>query len=257
MTEPRILVGAADLERGEVELRGDDAHYLLRVLRLRTGEGFRAFTGEGAEVEMEIIETGREGLRARVVGVLDASTEPAHEVEMALAVLKGDAMTWAVQKVVEVGASRIRPVLAERVVVRGGPKEWAAKRRRWQQVSQQAARQCRRARVPEVVAPARVGELAAVVHADSARVGQDMPRRWLLLDPETAADRSVAAALAGSEAAGLVIGPEGDLTPDEKAALRDAGAVPVCLGPRVMRAETAAVVACALALQALGDLGAR
>lgn len=247
MTRPRILLTYDETRREHLLVDDERAHYLLHVLRLRPGDCFVAVAPQGRELEMEITGVTDGVVRARLVGTREASTEPLHAVHVALGVLKAKTMDWALQKVTEVGAVRIVPLLATRCVVRADAEQWQAKRQRWAQLAAEAARQCGRFRAPSVSAPVTVAELA-----DHCR---DSEVRWLLLDPQAKARASVTGALEGAEAAGVILGPEGDLTDDEKGVLRKAGAVPVSLGPRVLRAETAAVVACVLALYHFGDLG--
>ncbi|MBC7288661.1 MAG: 16S rRNA (uracil(1498)-N(3))-methyltransferase, partial [Armatimonadetes bacterium] len=145
----------------------------------------------------------------------------------------------------EVGVREIIPVLSSRVIVRADGEQWEAKRRRWQQIAIEAARQSRRTLVPNVTEPVSVDEIAS-------RCGSN--GRWLLLDPSPQAIYSLSAALDAENDVGIIVGPEGDFDAAEKALLRDAGALPVSLGPRILRAETTAVVACAIVLYLLGDM---
>lgn len=247
MTVPRVLVSDEQLAAGHVELSGEKAHYLCRVLRLRRGDHFRVFTARGDELEAEITQIGYRRVSARLLGpVEEPDADPKHSVCVALAVLKGRAMDWAVQKLAEVGAQTIIPVISERVVVTLRDAE--GKGKRWQQIAFEAARQSRRRRMPEVLPVASLTQVRD-------EIGKAAQRVWLLLDPDARDAVSVPEALAEAQSAALIVGPEGDLTDDEKQSLTDAGAKPVYLGPRILRAETAAVVACALALYALGELG--
>jgi 16S rRNA (uracil1498-N3)-methyltransferase len=247
MTTPRVPVSAEQLTSGQIELAGEKAHYLCQVLRLKPGARFFVFTKEGQEAEAEITRVGYRRVVAKVLGPAASSdADPRHPVCVVLAVLKGSAMDWAVQKLAEVGAWTIIPMISQRVVVRA--EDWQAKVERWQEIASEAARRSGRCRGPEVVPVVPISKIGAVI-ADASK------DRWLLLDPDAQDAASVPEALSGASSAGLIIGPEGDLTDEEKKVLVETGARPVYLGPRVLRAETAAVVACALALYALGDLG--
>ncbi len=249
MSRPRIFLEPGEGESENISLDGERAHYLSRVVRLRPGQRFVAVASDGSELEAEVVEVSGGRLRAAVVGRSRPEREPAHHVTLALGVLKSKAMDWAVQKTTEVGVGSIVPVLSRRVVVRGSERDWAAKRRRWQQIAREAARQSHRVRVPEVEAPIAVDKLAQRCRAGG----------WVLLDP-AAKPRPLAEVVAGwavpgaSGPLGLIVGPEGDFDDTEKAILRAAGAVAVSVGPRVLRAETAAVVGCALILHLLGDM---
>ncbi len=247
MTKPRVLLKPGEVRGDEIIVEGERAHYLARVLRLGAGDAFVAADPGGRELEAEIVALGEGWVRARWLVSHEARGEPAHPIHIALGVLKGKAMDWAVQKVTEVGASALLPVLTERGVVRLDDRRWGPRLQRWQEIAAQAVRQCGRSRPPEVSRPLSVPELA-----DLCRAGA-LP--WLLLDPRAEEACGFRAALGSAAGAGLIIGPEGDFTQAERDLLLAAGAVPVSLGPRVLRAETAAVVACALALHTLGELG--
>lgn len=232
---------------GQIELSGEKARYLCRVLRLKPGDRFRVFTAMGDELEAEVTQVGYRRLSAKLLGPADVpDADPKHDVTVALAVLKGSAMDWAIYKLAELGAHAVIPLTTSRVVVH--PRDWEAKAERWQEIACEAARKSGRRRCPEVWPVTFLASIAAFI-PDSE------PDWWLLLDPDAKNAVSVPEAIAGKDGASLIIGPEGDLTDEEKQFLVEAGARPVYLGPRILRAETAAVVACALALYALGDLG--
>jgi len=150
-------------------------------------------------------------------------------------------MDFLVQKCCELGVSRIVPVIAARSVARPEP----GRRARWEKIAREAARQCGRADVPAVAAPA---VLAAALAAP------DLPARRLVLSPDEAG-RSLRALLPDRGATALLVGPEGGFAAAEVEAAQAAGFAPVSLGPRVLRVETAAIVAVALAMEALGGLG--
>ncbi len=247
MTRPRVKVEAAEIDSGRVVLEGEPAKYIARVLRLKAGDRVWAYSADGREVEMIIEDAAARRVTATVVGERNTSNEPRLKVTVYLGILKGKAMVWAVQKVTEVGADRVVPVMSERVVVRMDAREAADKAARWQEIAEEAARQCRRTKAPEVEAPVGIDEVAERCKQS------DGP--CLLFDCEATDTVAVEAAAGEAEKASIIIGPEGDLSPAEKQRLYDAGAVAVGLGPRVMRAETAAVVACAVVLRASGDLG--
>ena len=246
MSKPRIFLEPGEGEDEHFRLSGERAHYLSRVVRLRPGQRFLAVAADGCEIEAEVRTITRDGLEAAVLTRSWPQREPSHHLTLALAVLKAKAMDWAVQKTTEVGVATILPVLSSRVVVRGDARGWDAKRRRWQEIAREAARQSHRMKVPQVEQPITVQALA-----QRCRAGE-----WVLLDP-AASPRPIAEAVSGHTAdgpRGLIVGPEGDFDDAEKALLRQAGAVSVSIGPRVLRAETAAVVGCALILYLLGDM---
>ncbi len=252
MTDPRprarLAVAPGSLAAGPRELVGADHHYLFRVRRLPEGAPVELFDGAGLRARGRVRTVERD----RAVVDLDPPEPAPVEAPLAITVLvsliKGERMDWCVQKLVELGAARVVPVRAARSVVRLAGARAEARQRRLQSIAAAAARQCGRAVVPEV---APVTDLADAVA--EAAVGAEL---CLLLD-ETEPERGLAALVRPPLAsAALLIGPEGSLTDDERALAARAGFEAVGLGPRILRAETAAIAAVA-ALQLLaGDLAA-
>jgi 16S rRNA (uracil1498-N3)-methyltransferase len=210
-------------------------HYLAEVLRLAPGARIEVFDGRGGRYDARI-EEGFESVR------LGPRRESSATVEIALlvALAKGEKMDLVVQKATELGAARIVPFAAERSVVRLEPGKGAARAERWRRIAEEAARQCGRDDVPEVPHPASLGE---------ALGGVSPGTRLFAFHPG-------GARLAGAPAASLaaVVGPEGGLSEAELLACDAAGAVRASLGPRTLRAETAAIVAVALLQARFGDL---
>ena len=150
-------------------------------------------------------------------------------------------MDWTVEKAVELGAGRIVPVISERTVVRLDAVDGAAKAGRWTRVAEDAARQCQAAWLPEIFAPVSALESLGLVK-------EAAPVFVAALSPDAIPLRQALAGHAAPPArAGWFVGPEGDFTADEMQELLDAGAIPVSLGPHVLRAETACLYGlCAL-----------
>ena len=251
MSRVRLYVPAERLEGARLTLTGDEHKHLARVLRARAGDRLTLFDGAGTEVEAEVARVGaREtelALGARHAGGVPA---PPVVITLLVAVPRGERMDLVVQKTTELGVARIVPIVTERSVARPQPKQ----RARWEKIAREAARQCGRADVPSVDDPMA---LAAAVAAP------DLPAvRFALWEAERA--HALRAALARAFAAdaasrrlpptALLVGPEGGFPPDEVALAAAAGFVPVGLGPRVLRVETAAITAVALVQAAAGGL---
>jgi len=162
---------------------------------------------------------------------------------LALALAKGEKVELVVQKATELGVSRIVPWEAERSVMRLAGERAEERAKRWRRIAEEAARQCGRADVPEVRTPASLAQLVAELPAGF------LP---LVFHGEGSAPIAQLPAAAGVVA---VVGPEGGLSPAELGTLERAGAVRASLGPRTLRAETAAIVAVALLQARYGDLG--
>ncbi len=233
------------VDGGEVALPDDVAHRFVRVLRLKDGDVIEVFDGAGAAVRGALIV----GPPARLVDASlvahDAALPP---LVVAQAVVKTDKLEQVVQRATELGASSVLLFEARRGVVKMGDKA-AARVLRLARVAEDAARQCERARVPEVLGPISVVELSARVRAFAGVAAQGVLHAPRALSDVLAADPRF-------ESGGLliVVGPEGGLDDDEVRALREAGAIDVALGVHVLRTETAALAALAAAQAVVGRL---
>lgn len=236
MRRHRVRVDA--LAEGERKLQGAAAHHLARVLRARPGQPIAAFDGAGLEAFGTITAVDADGVVVDLGAPLAAATEPDRMVTLAPALLKGDKLADVVRMATELGVVEVRPVLGRRC---DATELSPARLARWRRVAQEAARQCGRARVPEVADAVRLDDLAwtgALLVADpfaEATLGDVVAEMDAAPDD---APRSIT----------VVTGPEGGLTPDEVAALVARGGRAVALGRRVLRAETAPVAVAAALL---------
>jgi 16S rRNA (uracil1498-N3)-methyltransferase len=244
MSARRLYVPGERLAGPAVTLTGPEHRHVARVLRARSGETLTLFDGAGGEVEAQVVRVEREETELRL-GARRVVAGPAVVITLLSAVPRGPRMDFLVQKTAELGVARIVPVLTERSVAR--PDAEAGRRARWQKIAQEAARQSGRADVPAVDAPVSLAQALAL---------PDLPaRRLALFEGEKA--RSLRSALAAEVPAptALLVGPEGGFAAPELAAAGAAGFAPVGLGDRILRVETAAIVAVALVAEASGMLG--
>ena len=227
----------------EVTLPEAAASHVARVLRLRAGAPLVLFDGSGADFRGEIVAVEGDRVRVRVGERTAGLRESPLALTLVQAVSRGERMDWTLQKATELGVRRIQPVLSARSVVRLDEQQAGRKLRHWQAIVAGACEQCGRSVLPEVRAPLELSRFLA----ESSRDGQR-----LVLSPGGPA--SLAGLASASARVELLIGPEGGLDDAELDAAGRAGFAPVRLGPRVLRTETAGIVALAV-LQALwGDL---
>ncbi|MCL7941408.1 16S rRNA (uracil(1498)-N(3))-methyltransferase [Halomonas sp. ATCH28] len=238
---PRIHVAADLAVGGNVVLPEGPARHVARVLRLAEGASLRLFDGAGLEARAVITEASRKRVVARIEAVAPGSGESPLAVHLGQAISKGDRMDYAIQKAVELGVAAITPLYTEHGDVRLRGEREAKKLAHWQAVAASACEQCGRATLPPVYPPAGLVDWLAGRH-EALR---------LVLHPGTAG------ALAQREApatAALLIGPEGGLSEAEVEAALAGDFVPLSLGPRILRTETAPVVALSLLQSRFGDL---
>jgi 16S rRNA (uracil1498-N3)-methyltransferase len=244
----RFLVEPHALQGGRAVLTGAAFHHAARVLRLRPGDLVALFDGSGAEWVARVTSLERDRLEAEILREA-RDAEPPVTVTLLQAVLKGERMDWLVQKCGELGVARLVPMLTERTVARIPGERAPGRRQRWQRIADAAAEQCGRRR------PMAVEAVAPLVEAARALTGADLA----LVPHEAERERGLRELLAGVSAVrsvAIAIGPEGGFTDAEVEALAVAGGARVSLGPRILRAETAALFAASAVFYALGDLAA-
>ena len=239
MRIPRIYL-ATELATGtEVEVREQQAHHLLKVLRSQCGDPVILFNGDGRDYTGKILSTGRHGLRVKITGGHDLANESPLRINLGIALAKGQRMDYAIQKAAELGVEKITPLITERSVVKLDRKRLEGKRAHWQQVIISACEQCGRARVPALLPLQPLPEWS-----QTASFG-------VVLDPDEA--HSLKELQPPMTDVHLVAGPEGGLTTQEIAMLRAAGFHGVKLGGRILRTETAPVAALAAMQLLWGD----
>ena len=226
----------ADETRGNTAaLVGEHALHLTRVLRAEIGQEFDIATG--TSVRRGTITSISDKRVEFVLGEAQ-SIAPAPNLTLALAIFKFDRMEWAIEKCTELGVAGLIPIVAHRTdshVAAAAMK----RRERWQRLALQASEQSRRAAPPEIAAPAKLKEFASGTGS-----------RIVLAESEN--DARLRDALASRPSTlTLAIGPEGGWTADELQWFRESGWTAASLGDTILRAETAAIVATALALDAL------
>jgi 16S rRNA (uracil1498-N3)-methyltransferase len=244
MAEPRVYADI-DLADGAQVTLGDEAyHHLIVVLRRIRGDNIVLFNGRGGEYPATIETVGKRKLDARITQFRDVARESALPVTLVQAVSKGERMDYSIQKAVELGVTAIQPVITEHVVVRLDAERWARKCEHWQSIAVSACEQSGRTRVPRV---APVQDLATWLGA--------CPPEALRLVLSPVATPTPLKRSPGQPVV-LLVGPEGGLSELELKLVDLAGFTGLPLGPRVLRTETAGVVALAVLQSQWGDMGA-
>jgi 16S rRNA (uracil1498-N3)-methyltransferase len=226
-----------------LDLPAAGAHHVARVLRLREGAPLSVFDGAGSEFRAEIVRVAGASVTVLLGVQISLPGESPLRVTLVQGISRSERMDWTLQKATELGVHAIAPVLTARSVVRLDANQAEKKRVHWRSIVIGACEQCGRSHIPSVASPIAVRDHLANVRKEGLR---------LVLSP--VAPGSLAGLASMPPKVELLIGPEGGLEDDELVAAEKAGFMPVRLGPRVLRTETAAVVALSV-LQALwGDL---
>lgn len=227
----------------EAQLPAAGAYHVARVLRMREGAPLVVFDGTGGEYRAEIVRVDDDNVTVKLGEHTPGTAESPLRITLVQGVSRSERMDWTLQKATELGVTTISPVLTARSVVRLDDKQAVKKQEHWRGIVIGACEQCGRTRVPQVNTPMTLRNYFSTVKKEGLR---------LVLSPS--APGSLAGLASLPSKVELLIGPEGGLDDDELAAARAASFTPVRLGPRVLRTETAAVVALSV-LQALwGDL---
>jgi 16S rRNA (uracil1498-N3)-methyltransferase len=231
-----------------VTLGADESQHLQNVLRLKTGDEVYIFDGAGREFRGEINSLSRLATNIRITQeVAPAAPESPLQLTMAIALLKGDKFDLVIQKLTELGANCVVPIMTKRSDVRIRNNDDAERKLiRWRRIVIEATKQCGRARLMTITSPIRFDEFVASSRAEGERI--------LFAERDGTKLRTVAANGETSAQLTALVGPEGGWTDEEVNQARDAGWQLVTLGGRIMRAETAAITCAALLQHRFGDL---
>lgn len=215
----------------------EETHHLVHVLRVRDGESIRIFNGCGKEADAVLHGDDDAGIRLEIRKTFAGADRP-FELVLIQAVLKGNRMDLLIEKATELGVSRILPVITQRVIPRFDTAPGRQKQDRWERIAISAAKQCGTPWLPIIEAPLSLDiALQSVASGGpvllAALEGQPRPLAAVIDEMRIVSPSSIS----------VIIGPEGDLTPEENRRTIDTGAIPVSLGRLTLRAETAAIYA--------------
>lgn len=228
---PRFFTNELDEEN--IVLTGSDAHHIGRSLRMRPGEPVTVCCC-GIDYNCTIARITEDAVYLDLIGKHRCAAEPDIELTLFQAVPKMDKLEYIIQKSVELGASRIVPVLTRRCISRPDEKDFSKKLARLNKIAEEAAKQSGRGVIPEVT--------PIVSYKQAISMMKELDRTILLYEEEGGCSFSEVP-MEGVRTAGLVIGSEGGFDKEEAQAAVDAGAVQVWLGKRILRCETAPITA--------------
>lgn len=233
---PRFFVSKESIYDGAAVITGDDAGHISRSLRMRVGEELMLCDGEGTDYVCVIDGISSSEVRLRVTTSLPSRSEPPYRAVVFQALARGDKTDTVVQRAVEYGAVRIVPFSSDRCNVKLSREDGVKKSVRWQRIAEEAAKQSMRGVVPEVLPPVSFDEML--------QLAGDCGIAVFCWEHAVTPLRDV---IEGKrpESISVVIGPEGGFSDGEAAAAEAAGLVPVSLGRRILRTESAAQFALA------------
>jgi len=234
-----LIVSPTALQGDDVVVEGDGYRHLFRAKRLAVGDTLRVVDGEGRARHGRITTVTRRAATVELQGEA-ASLEPAPRLELWVAPPRPQRASWLVEKATELGVHRVRFVLTSRTNRQWGEEVLA----RLERVARAAVEQCGRARIPAITGPHPWSEVTTLMAVTEF---------CYLLDPAAETPQGLPGqplpGQATTSPTAVLIGPEGGWTQEERSTLRSAGCHDLCLGPRILRTETAAVAAAALWLE--------
>ncbi|MGY0505953.1 16S rRNA (uracil(1498)-N(3))-methyltransferase [Luteimonas sp. e5] len=241
----RIHVDAPLRVGAQLELPEQAASHLVRVLRLGRGDECVLFNGDGHDYAARLQEIGKRGARVELLAATPVANESPLRIELLQGIARGEKMDLILQKATELGVERFIPVHSERSEVKLEGARADKRLLHWQGVVASACGQSGRARVPQVMAPQPLAHALADTQLPATRCTLSPVAEGGIASLSTPADHRLL----------LAVGPEGGWSERDLAMLDGAGFIPLRLGPRILRTETAGLAAVAAIQARLGDLG--
>lgn len=243
----RFFVPSENITEEYVTINGRDQHHLLNVLRKKEGDRLTVLDGKGEELLVEITEIFADFLKAKIVEKVERTVEPSVKITLIQGLPKADKFEWIIQKNTELGVCGFIPVQTLRSTVKLDKEARRKKGERWEKIICSAAQQSGRAVIPELKAVKDWRELL-----------NDLPEGLTLIPWEAETGNDLKTILQAQkevpEKVNIIIGPEGGFSYEEVKEAEAAGAIPVSLGPRILRTETAGLVAATAVFYHFGDL---
>ena len=255
---PHFFVSSKDIKGNEVLITGGEAKHIVTVLRKREGDKIDIFDGYGNEFKVRILEIDRHAglprVKAEIITEKRRETEPKLKITLFQAIPKGNRLEFIIQKSTEIGISEIVPIITERTIVRLDHKKIKQRTLRWQKIAREAAKQSRRSAIPRV---GPVLDFSQALKEFSARKPHTGIIAWEMEEKNRLRETLKSSVGGGTSKLPLAIfiGPEGGFTAEEVEEARKKGLVPVSLGSRILRTETAGLVVAIAALYESGDIG--
>lgn len=237
-----------DIDEGakEAEITGEEFTHLRRVLRLGPGDDAAIFNGRGLELTARIESVSSRSARLTIIGKNQTLMESPFKLLLLQALLKGDKPEFIIQKTTELGVSAVCFYATARTVSKVDEENAEKKLLRWKKAAIEAAKQCGRNVLPDIAFAQDLRNAVESIQSDL---------KLLLWEREGA--RPLRELLSGKrpESVAVIVGPEGGFSDADAATAEKAGFVKVSMGPRILRAETAAIATAATMQYAFGDLG--
>jgi 16S rRNA (uracil1498-N3)-methyltransferase len=244
---PRFYVPRPRVEEGTLKIEGDQVRHIRRVLRLRRGDEIVVFNGSGKEYVGTIVEEGPSSVVITIQNIFSSRPESPLEITLAQSLLKGEKMNYLIQKATELGVKEIIPFLSSRSVPLLETSKRSKRNLRWERIAVEASKQCGRVMVPKVGPLQDYSEMLRTASPDSLRL--------ILWEREGASLKGILKESEEKTKIFFIVGPEGGVSNEEVEHARRVGFIPVNLGKRILRSETAVLCFLSVLQYESGDIG--
>jgi 16S rRNA (uracil1498-N3)-methyltransferase len=244
---PRFYVPELRIEKGMLRIEGDEVRHIRRVLRLKAGDEIVVFDGEGKEYEGTIVEENPISVVVRVQNILSSKREPHLEITFAQSLLKGEKMDYLIQKATELGIKELIPFYSSRSIPHLEKASRLRRHHRWEKIAIEASKQCGRGVIPVIKPLQEYSEMLQTVSSDSLRL--------ILWEKEGTRLKEVLGRTEEKTKVFFIVGPEGGLSQEEVEQAKKTGFIPITLGERILRAETASLCLLSILQYERGDIG--
>jgi len=243
----RFYVPQPRIENGMLKIEGDEVKHIRKVLRLRAGDEIVVFDGLGREVEGTIVEEGLSSVVIRVQNIISSKKDSPLEVTLAQSLLKGEKMDYLIQKATELGVKKIIPFFSSRSVPLLEKSRRLIRHHRWDKIAGEASKQCGRGSVPKVESLQEYSDMLQIASTENLRL--------ILWERGEIRLKEVLERSKEKKKIFFVIGPEGGFNQLEVDEAKRAEFIPVHLGRRILRAETASLCLLSILQYERGDIG--
>ena len=231
-----------------IRITGDLLHHLRTSLRLHQGDALVLNDGCGTRYRVKVINVTSQAIDSRII---DRQAEPTRKtvpIVLGQALIKADKMDWVIQKATELGVATIVPIHSSHSVIKPNPERLGHQRSRWERIARDAAQQSERWTIPIIADPVDLAEIC--------RQYASSPLKSLLAERSSGPSlATIPLPLDCQYPIVLLVGPEGGWAPDEQRLTQEQGFLPLTLGPRILRAETAAIAALSILQSRLDEMG--
>lgn len=229
---PRFFVGENQIADNKITIVGQDVKHIKNVLRMAVGQNVDICDDKGRKYACEIENIAKEEITVKILSCNEQGNEPGIPVTILQGVPKGEKMELIIQKNVELGITKIVPVIMERCVVKfQNQQDKEKKAARWNKIAMEAAKQCGRSIIPKVLVPENLSKVIAELPQDALLITASENEKTVSLKEILQKEKP--------REIYFIIGPEGGIASSEEECLKNAGFNSVSLGPRILRTETA------------------